>query len=86
MIDTVHDSQKAYRNLISAYSFPGSLHQLLPEEFETGYGNTEPAALTVLAIMLLDAETCVWTAGLNPDWEPLIRQLTYAAEGSSRYR
>lgn len=56
-LDPVHDLQRAFRKLVTAYSFPGRLADLSAEAEGLEPPAGWPALMPVLAWMLLDAET-----------------------------
>lgn len=55
-LDTVHDVQRAYRSLVRATSFPGTVVSIADEAAKIDLEITLPKPLILLAIMLLDAE------------------------------
>jgi alpha-D-ribose 1-methylphosphonate 5-triphosphate synthase subunit PhnH len=76
--DFVQDTQKLFRKILTATSFPGSVVDLGPEAVKIETGSTVNTALLGCAIALLDAETafCVWPRRAQ-EHERLLSQLTY---------
>lgn len=74
--DAVHDVQRAYRKTVQAFSFPGRVLDLSAESEGQDIGAKHPAALFLLARMLLDAETSFSCA--DEDLAERIEMLTFA--------
>lgn len=75
-LDRVHDIQQAYRNLVCAFSYPGSSRPLLPSSPETGLQNEIDDAALILALMLLDNEVGAYFHETSVSDLSLIQQLT----------
>lgn len=78
-IDVVHDIQHAYRRIVSAHSFPGTVVDLSHEASLIDIETDFPRPLILLAMMLLDAEVTFFleSAGAQSD-AAMISQLTYS--------
>lgn len=76
--DFVHDTQRLFRKILTAASFPGRVVDLGQEAAKIETGSAVNTALIGCAIALLDAEAtfCVWPRG-GQEQERLISQLTY---------
>jgi len=76
--DAVHDTQRVFRALLKAVSFPGSLGSLAREAAGIDAWASVNRALVAVALTLLDAETsfCVWPRNAEAETR-LLSQLTY---------
>ena len=76
--DFVQDTQRLFRKILTATSFPGRVVDLGPEAAKIETGSAVNNALLGCAIALLDAEAtfCTWPRGAQ-EHERLISQLTY---------
>ena len=76
--DFVHDTQRLFRKILTATSFPGRVVDLGPEAGKIETGAAVNNALLGCAIALLDAEAtfCAWPREAR-EHERLISQLTY---------
>ncbi len=77
MFDPIHDIQQAYRELVSAFSFPGTVHTLLPEERDLGFATRLPNAVILLSMILLDGEVTAYFHCTDDEEQSLIQHLTY---------
>lgn len=78
-LDPVHDVQRAYRSLVTATSFPGTVVDLSEQAGRIDLDSPLPRPLLLLAIMLLDAEvTFAVGSGQSDSDAATISQLTYA--------
>ena len=59
LVDNVHDTQSAFREVLDALSRPGQIHTLGPELAEVSLGG----AMARLLLTLCDDETPVWWQG-----------------------
>jgi alpha-D-ribose 1-methylphosphonate 5-triphosphate synthase subunit PhnH len=76
--DAVHDTQRIFRKLLRAHSFPGTIVDIGPDTRSIETWATMSTALTGIALTLLDAETtfCVWP-GRSSAEEDFLSHLTY---------
>jgi alpha-D-ribose 1-methylphosphonate 5-triphosphate synthase subunit PhnH len=76
--DFVQDTQRLFRKILTATSFPGRVVDLGPEAAKIETGSAVNNALLGCAIVLLDAEAtfCTWPRDAQ-EHERLISQLTY---------
>lgn len=80
-LDTVHDVQSAYRRLVRATSYPGTIVDVSHEAAKIDLDTGMPGTLLLLAVMLLDAEVeFAIDAPAAPDAATVIAQLTYGHE------
>jgi alpha-D-ribose 1-methylphosphonate 5-triphosphate synthase subunit PhnH len=81
--DFVQDTQRLFRKILTATSFPGRVVDLGPEATKIETGSEANASLIGCAIALLDAEAtfCVWPRGAQ-EHERLISQLTYGRQAA----
>lgn len=78
-LDTVHDIQSAYRRLVTAMSYPGTVVDLSAEAAAVDLASSLPKPLLLIAMMLLDAEVTFSLCAPDADRESrTISQLTYA--------
>lgn len=75
--DMVHDTQSAYRKLIRALSYPGTIVSLSREANKLDLKLPCYKGMQVLSLMLLDADTHFACVSNNEDLQEKIRQLTY---------
>ena len=75
MIDPVHDIQKAFRRLVSAYSFPGTPFKLVPDDLTTGFSGRIHPAIAVLAMIFLDGEVTAYFHEMEEDDILLLKQI-----------
>jgi alpha-D-ribose 1-methylphosphonate 5-triphosphate synthase subunit PhnH len=76
-LDFVHDVQRAYRNLLKAYAFPGTRQQLLPEGCGLNMGAGTNTTAVLLAVILLDNEVQSYLHGVDEATAKAVRELTY---------
>lgn len=76
--DFVHDTQRIFRKLLRAVSFPGTVLDLSAESAGIDVGSAMNPALIGIALTLLDAEAsfCLWPRAAHAE-ERLLSQLTY---------
>jgi alpha-D-ribose 1-methylphosphonate 5-triphosphate synthase subunit PhnH len=77
MLDPVHDVQQAYRKLVTAFSFPGTVQSLLAEEKDSEITTLLPDTVLLLSMMLLDGEVTAYFHCTGDEEQSLIRHLTY---------
>ena len=77
MVDVIHDVQRAYRNLVSAFAFPGTVRALLPGDVKIGFDTNLPTGLVLLSMILLDGEVGAYFHETCEEELSLIQQLTY---------
>ncbi|MBN1647282.1 MAG: phosphonate C-P lyase system protein PhnH [Spirochaetales bacterium] len=77
MIDTVHDIQLAYRQLLKAFAFPGTINTLLENKGDMGFPCEMGPAVLTLAMILLDGEVSACFFGYDDDSLSCLRHLTY---------
>lgn len=75
--DPVHDSQRIFRKLLAAHSFPGRIEDIRAESAGVELGSALNPALIALALTLLDGETsfCLLPRGAAGD-EGLLSRVT----------
>lgn len=75
--DPVHDTQRIFRALITAHSFPGTVVDISAEAGRVDLGASLSPALLALALTLLDTETsfCLLPRG-GEDLEAMLSRLT----------
>jgi len=77
MLDTVHDVQAAYRQLLTAFSFPGTVQRLATPARPEDNRFEGSGATALLAITLLDNEVSAFFHPASPAEPERIRHLTY---------
>ncbi|MFP4112742.1 MAG: phosphonate C-P lyase system protein PhnH [Spirochaetota bacterium] len=82
-LDTVHDVQHAYRKLVQATSFPGTIVSISHEAQKIDLPTELPRPLLLLAMMLLDAEVAFSIDSQHAERDAsLISRVTYSREVS----
>ncbi len=76
MIDTIHDIQKAYRQLVTAFSFPGTMVTLLPQKRVSDLQTELDDSTLLLALILLDAEVTAYFHETDENEHSLLGQMT----------
>ncbi len=83
-LDTVHDIQAAYRRVVHATSFPGTVVDISEQASLVDIESHLPDPMIVLAMMLVDAEVTFYIASSDARADAtVISQLTYARVATS---
>lgn len=83
-LDPVHDIQRAYRSLVTATSFPGTIVDVSEEAAGIDLDSPLPRPLLLLAIMLLDAEVTFSLSSADAAGDAaMIARLTYARSAAA---
>ena len=81
-VDSVHDLQAAFRELMAAFAFPGRIRSISDLSSKLGTDSPIPAAMLALVLVLLDAETIFTVVAEDRSaTESFISRLTYAKPG-----
>lgn len=82
ILDTVHEVQTAYRRLLTAFSFPGTVQRLAAQVRPDDEAPDGSAATALLAMTLLDNEVSAFFHHAAPAEPERIRHLTYTRDAS----